>query len=252
MKNSIGDLLRRALAVWGFLLSLLTGAATLASAPYFPYLRDHAVICSLAAALIVALGLLLWQALDPLSNFRLHGLVRVYLRREQASKTMRRVLSSASEIDMLGFNLYRPWLSDNDFVKSLRERAATGQLKSCRIILADINKPDELARRERIEDAAAGHLRVDGNASLAILSKLMQHMRPTLETRLVDADWLSCSIIRADKVIFVTPYLVKLGGRRTPTFMVRSGKLFDIYMEQYSILWKNTGTERYKGIHDAE
>jgi hypothetical protein len=204
---------------------------------------------SLLAAGVAGIVMLGWVVVSDTTRNRIVVLqefgIRDYFDTNTTSiqgEYAQRLTRSRKRIDVLGLGLNH---LRKDFNGSLRAWAESGVV---RILLIDPDYPTASAsfadQRDVEERDGLGSIRMAVEAWLSETADLRTELASTFQVRLYTC-LPTITMVRVDKEIFWSPYLMHRGSGRTPTMLLHSGgTLFDVMTDHFDRIWTNDSLSR--------
>jgi hypothetical protein len=147
----------------------------------------------------------------------------------------------ANRVEIMSNTLWNFGMRDRKFRRDLFANIARGAL--VRILVYDPDS-DVLRLKAGDEKDAPGEMQTEIKSTLLRLvqgwAQLEELARRNLQVGLTHKSLHFVQLIRADELILVTSYLSGTTGGESPTMQLRGpgSAYFDIYAEQFSIMWK--------------
>lgn len=204
---------------------------------------------SLLAAGVAGIAMLGWVIISDTTRNRIVVLqefgIRDYFDTNTTSiqgEYAQRLTRNKKQIDVLGLGLNH---LRKDFNGSLRAWAESGAV---RILLLDPDYPsaDEsyADQRDAEELDGSGSIRMAVKAWLTETEQLRTELENKFQVRLYTC-LPTVTMVRVDKEIFWSPYLMNRGSGRTPTMLLHSGgTLFDVMADHFERIWTNDSLSR--------
>jgi len=225
------------------LVGVVAFVATLAAAPFFPFVRENLLSIGLAAALLVTIVTLVLVESRRSREAAPSGVVAALAHREDLDRAeILRQMKTAKTIEMAGLNLRNPWFRrGSPFDEMIRARLRVERDFRLRAVIAD-PRSDGLKSRERREDGRqSGRLVSSTEEALCYLGELLKvQPEPQIEVRLVDGESLYFSMVLVQERAFVTLYRATRTGNMSPALIVQgpNSPLLGVFRQEFEDLWK--------------
>lgn len=186
------------------------------------------------------------------------GLIEVIPERQESSRDKWHEFISSNEffpekVDVLGKVVQRVFSSLTN--ENERDRLINLIKKGCNIRILILDPEGDAAKRRREEESGAGAV-----GRLTLPKKELKHAIDFIKEQIEGTKGSFmfkcyditpyCQILRIGEQMLVTNYLYKISGRYCPTFFLQenpSGKLFNIYMENFESILKS---DKVRDIYD--